>query len=57
MDEENRHVWETNRTRKKKPKSGYGWCSGCDANLVPQDGTKCNVCGTVNGIRKFKKKG
>lgn len=56
MDEENRLMWETNRTRKTKPKSGLTWCWGCDANLVG-DGAKCTVCGVVNKPGKFKKKG
>lgn len=56
MDEENRHVWETNRTRKTKPKQGFYWCFGCDANLVGP-GEKCKVCGCVGKSKRFKKTG
>jgi rRNA maturation endonuclease Nob1 len=56
MDEDTRHIWETNRTRKKKPKSGFKYCMGCDRVLLP-DGVKCPVCGSDNGNNRFKKKG
>jgi hypothetical protein len=55
MDEETRHMWETNRTRKTKPKSGLTWC-GCDRNLVA-DGEKCILCGSRVKTKKFKKVG
>lgn len=56
MDEENRQVWGTNKTRKTKPKQGLYWCDGCDANLVgPSE--KCDVCGYADGSKRFKKKG
>lgn len=56
MDEENRQLWETNRTRRLKPKPGFKYCSGCDKALVP-DGVKCPICGSFNGPKRFKKKG
>ncbi len=56
MDEENRQLWETNRTRRLKPKPGFSYCSGCDKALVP-DGVKCPICGSFNGPKRFKKKG
>lgn len=56
MDEENRYLWENNRTRRLRPKRGVTFCWGCDAYLVG-DGQKCPRCGTRHGIKRYKKKG
>jgi len=56
MGEETRIMWETNRTRRQRPKSGYAWCPGCDRCLV-RDGQRCPVCGSLHKPGKFKKIG
>lgn len=44
----------TNRDKVKSPsRSGFYWCGGCDANHV-SDGQKCDVCGHLNGVKRFK---
>lgn len=47
-------LWETNRERKLKPKTGKFWCWGCDAYLVGE-WEKCPNCGKRNGQRRNKK--
>ena len=37
-------ILKQNRKKKKEPKSGKGWCSGCDAALI-SNGERCPVCG------------
>lgn len=44
MSHKKRHIYDTNRTMKRRPKRGQGWCGGCDAAIVG-DGQKCPVCG------------
>ena len=39
-----REEYDTNRSMKRKPRRGNGWCGGCDAAFI-RDGQKCPVCG------------
>jgi len=43
---------ERNRDKKKKPKSGFGYCA-CDRTLMP-DWAKCPICGARNGRKRYK---
>lgn len=45
MNEEEDHLWRTNRVRKTEPRSDHAsWCPRCDKNQI-RDGEKCGVCG------------
>jgi len=45
---------KTNREKKLSPKLGYGYCCGCDKDIVAL-GSKCRVCGERMGHQRFKK--
>jgi hypothetical protein len=53
--DDERRLWETNRSRKLRPRSRRGyWCRGCDACLV-RESQKCPVCGRRHDKRRLKK--
>jgi len=49
-----REIYDTNRSMKRKPKRGHGWCMGCDMAMVG-DGEKCPVCGSRSVPKRNKK--
>lgn len=50
----NRKVYDTNRSMKRKPRRGNGWCRGCDMAVV-RDGQRCPVCGNRQVPNRNKK--